>query len=76
MYLCFAVFQMLWWGMNETVEKLFTLHLQACNFDGNSWAAFSIKIGGSEYGLDKTPRAIGLYGRRYTVIVNLGECMQ
>ncbi len=67
---------MLWWGMDETVVELFTSHLKACNFEGNPWSAFSTKIRGSKYGPDEMPRTIGLYGGLYTVIVNLGECVQ
>ena len=71
-----AVFQMLWWGMDETVAGLFAHHPQASNFDGNPWDAFGAKIWGSEYGLDETPRLIVLYRGQYNVIVNPGECMQ
>ena len=67
---------MLWWGMDETVAELFARHLQASNFDGNPMSIFRTKIGGSEYGLDETPSTIGLYGGRYTVVVNPGECRQ
>ena len=67
---------MLWWEMDETVAELFARHWQVCNFNGNPWAAFSSKIGGSKYGQDETLRAIGLYRGQCTLIVSPGECMQ
>ncbi len=67
---------MLWWGMDETVAELFACHLQASNFVGNPLSIFCAKIGGIDYGPDDTPNTIGLYGGRYTVVVNPGECRQ
>ena len=67
---------MLWWGMDETVAELFARHPKASNFDGNLMSVFSAKIGGSKYGPDETLSTIGLYGGRYTVVVNPGECCQ
>ena len=66
---------MLWWGVDETVAELFARHLQASNFDGNLMSAFRAKIRVNEYGPDKTPSTIGLYGGWYTVIVYPGECI-
>ena len=60
--------------MDETLSELFARHLQASNFDGNPMSVFCAEIGGNEYGPDETPNTIGLYGGRYTVVVNPGEC--
>ena len=67
---------MLWWGMDETLAELFAHHPQASNFDGNPMSVFCAEIGGTKYGPDETPNTIGLYGGRYTVVVNPGECRQ
>ena len=67
---------MLWSGMDETLAELFAHHLQASNFDGNPMSVFCAEIGGTKYGPDEMPNTIGLYGGRYTVVVNPGECRQ
>ena len=69
------MFKMLWWGVDETFEELFARHPQAHKFEGKHYDAFSTKIMWFEYSPDKTPRTIGLYGGRYAVIVNPGECV-
>ncbi len=65
---------MLWWGMDKTVAELFACHLQASNFYENPMSVFCAEIWGSEYGPDATPSMMGLYGGRYTVVVNPSEC--
>ena len=62
--------------MDETLSELFACHLQASNFDENPMSVICAKIGGNKYGPDETPNTIGLYGGRYTVVVNPGECRQ
>ncbi len=66
---------MLWWRMDETVAELLARHPQASNFDGNPMSMFRAKIRVNEYGPDKMPSTIRLYGGRYTVIVYPGECI-
>ena len=66
---------MLCWGMDETLAELFARHSQSSNFDGNPMSAFRAEVGGNEYGPNETPGTIGLYGGRYTVVVNPGECL-
>ena len=61
--------------MDETLAELFARHSQSSNFDGNPMSAFRAEIGGNEYGPNETPGTIGLYGGRYTVVVNPGECL-
>ena len=56
------------------VAELFACHPQASNFNGNPMSVFHAEIGGSEYGPDEMPSTIGLYGGRYTVVTNPGEC--
>ena len=62
--------------MDEMFAELFVHHLQAWNFEGNPWSAFSAKVRGFEYSPDETPRTIGLYAGRYTAIVKPGECIR
>ncbi len=66
---------MLWWAVDEAVAELFARHPQASNFDGNPMSMFRAKIRVNEYGPDKMPSTIGLYGGWYTVIVYPGECI-
>ncbi len=54
------VYQMLWWGMDETVAELFSRHPQASNFDENPMSAFRAEIGVNENRPDDTPSTIGL----------------
>ena len=70
-----CVCQMLWWGLDEMLAELFARHPLAGGFEGNSPDAFCALIGDKEYGLNKTPESIGLYGRRYTIVFRPGEIM-
>ena len=65
---------MLWWGMNETLAELFTRHPSKGRFEGNPEDKFPAVIDGEEYGPDRTPGSIGLYGGRYTVEFWPGKC--
>ena len=65
--------QMLWWGMDETLAELFERHPSAEDFEGNPMGRFGSEIGGRAYGPNQTPRSIGLYGGRYTVVFRPGK---
>ena len=67
---------MLWWGVVEMLLELFVRHPSAEDFEGNPMDRFQGVIDGREYGPNQTPRSLGLYGGRYTVVVNPGECRQ
>jgi hypothetical protein len=66
-------FQMLWWGMDETLAEIFACHPVVDCFDGNPIDAFSTTISDLEYGPDEMPVTIGLYGGRYTIRFQPGE---
>ena len=55
-------YQMLWWGMDETVAELFARHPQASNFEGNVMSAFRAEIGVNEYGRTKRQVRSGCMG--------------
>jgi hypothetical protein len=68
-----VVLQMLWWGMDETLAELFAHHPSAGDFEGNPREKFRAVVDGHAYGLNQTPRSIGLYGGRYTIEFCPGE---
>ena len=75
----FRMMQMLWWGMDETLAELFAQHPSAEDFEGNPMGSFRAEISGRAYGPDRTPRDLGLYGGRYTVVFRPGKslcCLQ
>lgn len=64
---------MLWWGIDETLVELFACHLSAEDFEGNPMGRLRAVIDGRAYGLNQTPRNIGLYGGRYTIVFRSGK---
>ena len=51
---------MLCWGMDETLVELFARHPSEEDFEGNPMGQFWAVIDGRAYGLNQTPRNIGL----------------
>jgi hypothetical protein len=65
--------QILWWGIDETLAELFAHHPLADDFEGNPMDVFRGVIDGRAYGLNQTPRSLGLYGGWYTIEFRPGE---
>ena len=66
-------YQVLWWGMDETLAELFACHPSCGFFEGNPMDAFWALIMVEEYGLDETPESIGFYGGRYLIVFHPDE---
>ena len=62
--------------MVETWVELLAHHLSCGSFEGNPIDAFGAFIAGEEYGVDKTPESLGLYGGQYTIVFQPGESRQ
>jgi hypothetical protein len=59
--------------MYETLAELFAHHPSCDWFEGNPMDAFLAVIVGEEYGVDKTPESLGLYGGHDTLMFHPGE---
>ena len=59
--------------MDEAFAELFARHPSSGFFEGNPIDAFGTFIAGEEYGVDKTPDLLGLYGGRYPIVFRPGE---
>jgi hypothetical protein len=54
-------------GVDETLAELFAHYPSAEDFEGNPMDRFRGVIDGRAYGLNQTPRSMGLYGGRYMI---------
>ena len=61
--------------MDETLVELFACHLSCGCFEGNPPEVFCVFIAGKEYGQNKMPEMIGLYGGWYTIVFHPGESL-
>ena len=54
--------------MDKTLAELFARHPSCRWFEGNPMDAFYAVIADEEYGADETPKSLGFYGGRYTIV--------
>jgi hypothetical protein len=55
------------------LAELFACHPSTGDFEGNPMDVFPGVIDGRAYGLNQTPRSLGLYGGRYMIEFFPGE---
>ena len=61
--------------MDKTLVDLFACHLLVHGFNEDPVDEFVATIRGLEYGPDKMPSLIGLYGAWCSMVVHASECI-